>query len=96
VTEISFILEILGQERSPSQTRRMKMLEKEKAVNDRVAVASLGIASVKVEGTITKVFDAGKPYVSYEVEWDDGQYPNERWGSDDLELPEGVTETYED
>jgi hypothetical protein len=72
------------------------MLTKEKKTGERVAVVSLGIGSIKMEGTVTHVFDAGKPYASYEVEWDDGQYPNERWGSDDLELPEGETETYED
>ena len=61
------------------------MLETEKAVGDRIALAEIGIASVYVEGTVTEVHDAGKEYVSYTVAWEDGKFPDERWGSDDLQ-----------
>jgi hypothetical protein len=63
----------------------MKMLEVEKAKNDRVALVAIGFGSAYVEGTVTEVHDAGKPFVSYTVAWDDNEYADEQWGADELD-----------
>jgi hypothetical protein len=61
------------------------MLEVEKTKDDRIALGSIGLGSVYVEGTILAVKDAGKPYVSYQVNWDDNQYAGEWYTADELE-----------
>lgn len=61
------------------------MLSREYAVGEPVSVRNLGIGNAFAKGVIKEVIDAGKLYVTYSVEWDDGKYPNEIWSPEALD-----------
>jgi hypothetical protein len=70
------------------------MLSREYAVGEPVVVRNMGIGNTFAEGVIKEVRDAGKPYVTYVVAWNDGKYPDEIWGPESLDTPTGPSLTH--